>query len=315
MRIAGAILAGGKASRYAERPKGLLRLPSGETIIERLLEELKKAGVGPCVICANDEGPYAEYGVRVIPDQTPGRGPLAGIQAALYHFKDVADAVLFLPCDTPNITAEEITQLCEQFQHRSDPVVVAETKAVRWHPLCGVVDIGMLDDVTRAVQKAYLGVTRLWRELGATSTRFEDADRFANVNSPSDLATALRAAGPQHTSPNERKRGETSDTEEGGDAMPRVIGVPDTLRSKLTDFLDRERIPLTVVSGSECEVNVRAIEEKRECTVSELYPGGWIKCEVARAMAKRLHIGYRSIGKIINLLDIKIRACSLGCFE
>jgi hypothetical protein len=41
---------------------------------------------------------------------------------------------------------------------------------------------------------------------------------------------------------------------------------------------------------------------------------GRLTCHEARALAERLGVGYSVIGKACNELNIKIRACELGCF-
>ncbi|NIM20563.1 MAG: NTP transferase domain-containing protein [Candidatus Latescibacteria bacterium] len=315
MKIAGVILAGGKASRYNSQPKGLLELPSGETIIERLLSEMEAVGVRPRVICADDERLYAHLGVPVIPDITKDIGPLGGIEAALRHFKDLVDAVLFLPCDTPNITAVELRELCDRFKSQASEILVAETDEGTWHPLCSVVHVGMYEEVARAVRERCLAVARLWRELGAASTRFEDAVRFANINVLGDFAQALEAAeeidGPVHR----KARYNSIEQGKGENSMPvSSIDVPETMRGDLVAFLSKEGIGLAVSAGGENEITVISSEERRECTISELYPGGWITCEVARAIAEKLNVRYRDVGKILNFYEIKIRECGLGCF-
>ncbi len=134
--IAGAILAGGRASRFEGLPKGRLRLPDGRTLIARLLAEMKSAGLESVVVSANVNELYADLGVPVVPDITSSIGPLGGIEAVLNyykhgsmaafgngiwsgwptpslksHYQGAAGAVLFLPCDLPSLTRHEIRRL------------------------------------------------------------------------------------------------------------------------------------------------------------------------------------------------------------
>jgi molybdopterin-guanine dinucleotide biosynthesis protein A len=307
--IAGAILAGGKARRFGNRPKGLLELPGAGTIMGRLLEEMENAGLARRVICANDEQLYAGLGVPVVPDLHAGSGPLGGIEAGLRHFKDSADAVLFLPCDTPNVTAREIRQLCAQFDQSADRIMVVETGDGVWHPLCSVVPVVMYDNIARAVQNGHLSVKRLWRDLGAASTRFENSGRFADANSPEEFEAAIQAAA---ADANTRVKTAKPDTE--GETMPVTITVPDTVHGKITEFLKSENIALEATSGTGGKVKVVPGEQRRECSSTVLYPGGWIKCPVAWTLSKRLSISYGEVGKILNFFEIKIRDCALGCF-
>ncbi len=314
MKIAGAVLAGGKATRYANRPKGLLRLPGGETIIEHLLGEMAAVGVEPRVICANDERLYGDFGVRVIPDLTAGNGPLGGIEAVLVDVASRADAVLFLPCDTPNITAVEIRRLCEEFRHGESGIVFAETEEGTSHPLCCVVHVRLCGEISEAVRGGRLAVIRLWKEFGAARTCFENAGRFANVNVPGEFDEIVRDVGERSSAGSNIVGAKTSRTAKGGKALEISIGVPEDMRAEFVTFLADENIKLTVAESVEGTVRITSGESKRECSESELYSKGWIKCPVARATADRLHIKYKDIGKIVDHLDIKIRECAMGCF-
>lgn len=310
MRIAGAILAGGEASRFNNRPKGLMEVPGGGTIIGRLLEEMARAGLDPRVICANDKRLYAGVGAPVVPDLNMGNGPLGGIEAGLHHFTNRVDAVLFLPCDTPKITAREIKKLCGQFRRDGRGILVAETGDGRWHPLCSILPVEMYDKIALAVRRGHLSVKRLWRELGAASVRFENSGPFANVNSPEDFAAVLRAPATASNDPITKK----SKLEREGEAMPVTINIPETMHDEIKEFLAKENIAVTVASDAKCDVSVVPGEERRESSVSSLHPGGWIKCPVAWAVSDKLSISYGEMGKILNFYEIKIRDCALGCF-
>ena len=191
INIAGAILAGGRASRFEGRPKGLLRLPDGQTFIARLLAEMTDAGLDTVVISANQNQPYADLGVPVIPDLRPSIGPLGGFEAVLKHYRETAGAVLFLPCDLPRLTRHEIQQLLENFRHRPEGILSAETTDGAGQPLCSVVPVAMLDQFSEAVRTGRFGMKKLWRELGASAVQFDRPDRFFNINSQSDYDKLL----------------------------------------------------------------------------------------------------------------------------
>jgi hypothetical protein len=93
-----------------------------------------------------------------------------------------------------------------------------------------------------------------------------------------------------------------------------TISVPENMRADFEAFLADEKIELAVTGGAEGTAKIIAGESQHECSVSELYADGWIKCQVARDAADLLNIKYRDIGKILDRLDIKIRECGLGCF-
>jgi len=187
-RIAAAILAGGAASRWGGRPKGLVRLPGGLSIIERTIGVAADSGIHDVAIIANDPAPYLGLGLEIVPDRRPGLGPLAGIEAALMHFADRCDGMLVLPCDLPAITGRELSALTRCFAEVTAPVVVAETGDSFWQPLCAIVRADILPAVTKSLDEGQRGVYRLWREIGALPLPFPDPRPFFNINTPADLA-------------------------------------------------------------------------------------------------------------------------------
>jgi molybdopterin-guanine dinucleotide biosynthesis protein A len=187
-RIAGAILAGGQARRFHGQPKGLVKLPNGMTIIEKLLREMGNAGIADCVICAGKRQDYTGLNAELITDNYQGKGPLAGIEAALSRYQDIAQAVLVLPCDMPLLTAAELLELLAGFNASGCRLAVAATGSFKWHSLCTVIHVELLSDVRRALQQNRLSVTKLWRELRAAAIDFSKVSRFTNLNSPAQLA-------------------------------------------------------------------------------------------------------------------------------
>ena len=114
--------------------------------------------------------------------------------------------------------------------------------------------------------------------------------------------------------------------------MRAALSVPKTIAKSLGAFLESEEIPLGIVmagdtgvaaaaetdvaaGASPAEVSVVQSREGCESTASVLHAGGSITCGLARDMADRLGIKRREIGKLLNHLNIKVRACELGCFE
>ena len=187
MEIAGAILAGGKSTRFGGAPKGLVRLPSSMTLVERLLAEFAFAGIRNVAICSDDCHSYGAFGRLVLPDRSSGFGPLAGIESALAHFAADAQAVVFLACDLPFITSTEIKSLIAAWYCSGRPVAYAETPDFVRHPLCSVVHIDVLDEVRIALLEKRLSVIELWERLAGEAVYFHDALRFDDVDSPDDM--------------------------------------------------------------------------------------------------------------------------------
>lgn len=189
-RIAGAILAGGKATRYGGIHKGLLRLPDGVTIMERLLRAVEAAGIGDVVICANEVEAYRHLGLPIIRDQTRDAGPLGGIEAALLHFGSRSDGVLILPCDLPALTERELSELLSSFARDRGKVHFAAVEGGKDEPLVAVVPPSVFDHVREALASGDRRVGRVWTELRAVRVPFPSAVPFFNVNCPEDLRQA-----------------------------------------------------------------------------------------------------------------------------
>ena len=189
-RIAGAILAGGKASRLGGVTKGLLQLDSGKTLIERLADQMRDARLAEVVICADDSEPYEHFGLEIVPDLHPDLGPLGGIEAALTHYADRADAVCFCPCDLPGMSGVQIATLMRAFAERPEGVgvVYVQTGDFFWHPLCCVVHNALLGSISQAIEQGSLSVRQVWTRLDALGVAFDDPAPFFNVNTPEDLA-------------------------------------------------------------------------------------------------------------------------------
>lgn len=199
------ILSGGAARRLGGERKGLLQQASGASLIESILREAEKAGLTNALLLANDPVVYAHIGCPIIPDLRKGLGPLAGIEAALTHVGSLrlADGVLFLPCDLPSITSNEIVRLRHAFAESESGIVVASVEHAEhaMHPLCCAIHVRRLPEIVSALDAKRLHVGRLWQELGAEAVPFEDDSPFRNINTPEDLASWRSAAQPTTSDP------------------------------------------------------------------------------------------------------------------
>ena len=97
--------------------------------------------------------------------------------------------------------------------------------------------------------------------------------------------------------------------------MKSKICVPTSIESSLQKFFDDEKITIAIVIAPPCDVKVIQCDDRKENSLGTIYSGGWITCEMARAIAKKLEIPLCQMGKMLDHLDVKIRKCSLGCFK
>lgn len=96
--------------------------------------------------------------------------------------------------------------------------------------------------------------------------------------------------------------------------MSKSICVPGTLRDSFSKTVAETGLTLLLASEDEADVVVQVSEGRQESNDRVLESGGWISCAVAWAMAERLAIDKRSMGKLLDGLDVKVRSCELGCF-
>jgi len=188
MIISAAILAGGQASRVHGFPKGTLQVDRQVTIMERLIDQCRTAHMNEVVIVANHSEPYKSFGVPVIPDGRKHAGPMAGIETALAHYQDLADAVLFVPCDLPFISAQEFELLRKSFLASPAPAVYAMTHGSVWHPLCAIAQCDLLTPISHALTQGERKIRAIWRDVNAQAVSFTHENAFFNVNTHADIA-------------------------------------------------------------------------------------------------------------------------------
>ncbi|HEY6080172.1 MAG TPA: NTP transferase domain-containing protein [Polyangiaceae bacterium] len=107
------LFVGGQGTRMGGVAKGLLKLPgSGQSLLERLLGEVRQALPGAQPVLVGSATAYAALGLEAVPDRPAGVGPLGGLIALLAHAQARGDSqVLALACDLPRLDAALIGRL------------------------------------------------------------------------------------------------------------------------------------------------------------------------------------------------------------
>jgi molybdopterin-guanine dinucleotide biosynthesis protein A len=192
-RIASAILAGGRASRYGGRPKGL-ELVAGERYLDRLAAEFERSlGAPPLLVANSADAPTWRPDLRVVADTRVGLGALGGIYTAVL---EAPAPVVCVAWDMPFVTAALLSALAagladhDAFLPESDGRRGVEPLCAAYGPACAeaiaaTADAGDL----RAIgfhERIRTGVLPLEqvRRLG-DPTRL-----FFNVNTADELARA-----------------------------------------------------------------------------------------------------------------------------
>lgn len=188
-----AIMAGGQSMRMG-RDKSLLCL-GGQPLIERVLDRVAPLS-DDLLIVTNDPEKYGWLAnrARFIPDATgPGRGPLAGIAAALAAAR--APASLVVATDMPFLSAPLLHHLAT-LDAEAD-VVVPVIEAGRPETLHALYRRTCLPAIERRLAAGRLKITGFFeevrvREVGVAELRRFDPElrSFVNANTPAEWVAA-----------------------------------------------------------------------------------------------------------------------------
>jgi molybdopterin-guanine dinucleotide biosynthesis protein A len=199
---AAAILAGGRASRLGGADKAAL-VVGGRTILARQLDAL--AGLVDEIVLVGDhaapDADAAAAGLPRVPDLAAGRGPLAGIQAAL-HRPSSAECTLIVACDLPFLSRPFLAHLITRAVDRRDTVdAVVPQSGDRRHPLCATYNRRVREAVDRRVASGALAVHGLLDEVRVEIVGPEVLATFDpagvmlwNVNTPDEYERACARA-------------------------------------------------------------------------------------------------------------------------
>ena len=192
-RIAGAVLAGGGATRFDGRPKGLARV-GGARILDRLVDVFGEAlGAAPLLVANAADAPTWRPDLRVVADVRPGMGSLGGIYTAVVEAPAPVVCVAWdMPFVTPGLVRALADGLAEwdAFLPESDGRRGVEPLCAGYGPACAAAIAASLEagdlraiGFHRAVRVGRLPLEMV-RRLG------DPARLFFNINTADDLARA-----------------------------------------------------------------------------------------------------------------------------
>jgi len=199
-RCTGVILAGGQATRYDGRPKGL-EVVGGARIIDRVASALADAADDLLLIANTSEAGSWLPGVRAAADVLPGQGSLGGIHAALAH---AGTAVLVVAWDMPFVPAELLLCL-RALGTRADAAVPESGSRRGLEPLCAWYSPACLAPIERRLQAGDRRVVSFFDDVRVARLNAEDVRQFGdpeltfmNVNTPDELVRAEGHAAAAH---------------------------------------------------------------------------------------------------------------------
>jgi molybdopterin-guanine dinucleotide biosynthesis protein A len=193
---AGAILAGGRGSRFHGRNKALLRL-GGETILDRT-ERLFRSFFEEIILVTNDPMAYLDRDLVLASDVYDYRSSLTGVHAGL----SAADAPhLFVSaCDTPFLKPGVVAAVLDALEPRYDVVIPATRAGLE--PLCAIYSKRCLKRMARHIEERKVKIQWVFQDMQVRKVPESvlrgldpELDSFVNVNTPEDFEKARRRYG------------------------------------------------------------------------------------------------------------------------
>lgn len=181
------VLAGGTSSRMGV-DKSLMSV-RGVSLIARVIDQLR-GRFREVLISADQPAPFLFTGVPVIPDRSPGQGPLMGIAAALEAA--ASDTVFVVACDIPDIDPRVVRRLLAA--SRDADCAVPRRRDGKWEPLFSVWRRSALPVLRSALSTAVRKIDAVFPLLKLAVVEIGEAPWLRNLNTPADVAAYLAEA-------------------------------------------------------------------------------------------------------------------------
>ena len=190
--LTGVILAGGRASRFDGRPKGLETV-GGIRLVDRVAAALRPMCDALLLVAHAPDAPSWLPDVHVVGDVHPAMGALGGLHAALWHART---PVLVVAWDMPFVTPALLGALRDLGRFGARAAVPTHPDG-HAEPLCAYYDAACLHDAEALLRAGERRATALGAAVGAATldgARLEAHGDprvlLSSVNTPDDLARA-----------------------------------------------------------------------------------------------------------------------------
>jgi molybdopterin-guanine dinucleotide biosynthesis protein A len=190
--VRGAILAGGGATRFGGRPKGLEEV-GDERILDRLVRVLTAAlGEPPLLVANAPDAPGWRPDLRTISDVRPGLGSLGGIYTAVM----ASAPVVCVAWDMPFV-AESLIRTLARGLERYDAMLPQSDGRRGVEPLCAAYGPACRDAIASSLDSGDLRAIGFHHRIRVGILPLEEVRALAdpellffNVNTADDLAKA-----------------------------------------------------------------------------------------------------------------------------
>jgi len=187
------VLAGGDASRFGGRPKGLETV-GGERILDRLVRTLTDAfGMAPLLVANAPDATAWRPDLRVVPDLRPGLGALGGIYTAVV---EAPAPVVCVAWDMPFVSVPLVRALGDGLATH-DAMLPASVGRRGVEPLCAAYGPACRDAIATSLDAGDLRAIGFHPRISVGILPLSGVRRlgdpkllFFNVNTADDLASA-----------------------------------------------------------------------------------------------------------------------------
>lgn len=180
------ILAGGTASRMG-RDKRFLKIGS-ENLLEHHVRVLSKH-FSAVMISANDSEKLKRFGLPIIRDEHPGRGPLEGLTSALAASETERNFVVAI--DIPRIDLKLLQGMWKKVHQTS--VVVPVTVDGNLEPLYAFYEKSCVPTFRRLIREGELAIYRALSQCSVFHYPLSGHVKLSNLNRPEDYASYLES--------------------------------------------------------------------------------------------------------------------------
>lgn len=186
--LLGVVLCGGRSQRMG-RDKASLLHPSGVSFLQHAVIRLKRVCDRVCISTSPDRSLEDIEGVDLLHDPVAFQGPVVGVAQALQHAGSHGfSACLVTPVDMPDLTAEDLTRLRDQWHRDPNRVICAvDARTGQLQPLVTIYPIGLADELRSLAASKDRRLYR-WIEKQSPVLIPLSAPAVRNVNSPEDLS-------------------------------------------------------------------------------------------------------------------------------
>lgn len=182
------ILAGGAGSRIGGRKE--LRILGGRNLIARTIDKAVSYSKQVAVSTGQKGELDLPHGIVKLADPKPGHGPISGLLSGLeYAAGSGSDYVMILPCDTPFLPDDLMSQLLQSIGQANASVAYCNG---RLHATCSLWRVCTAEMLMSYLANSRRSLVGFAEAVGYKTVHWssDHYDPFFNINNEADLATA-----------------------------------------------------------------------------------------------------------------------------